>query len=1144
MVSLLLAAPSLAHGAQMLQPSVLGSGDGLSASGGGSQVSFMPQDYCVQSPVAAGASSGQHGCQPLGSAAFVVGNLTNHGGPVMHSATNYAIFWLPPGYHFDTPSIDPPYPNASDANYQALVAQYFRDLSNTAFYSILQQYDDRSGAPGLAVGFGGSWADASPYPNSEGSKANPLQDSDIQAEVARAISANDWSPGSGNNGFFVFTGQNVFSCAGSGCSYKDYCAYHSAFQASGGQDVVYANIPDPGNANAGSCLATAATGSSAPNGAAFADSAINLVAHEEFESVTDPIFNGWYFQDQSHEIADECAWKFGSVAGDGSNVALNGHGYLLQEMWSNKVGGCYLPQTSSALVVVPGYQVLGGGSGFTPPRLTYFSAGALKSTPLSTVPQTLSVDLGSEWNVTATLQGSSSAERWQVGQASTGVFKFGGTFEFTYYHQYLVDFEFGVLGGGSGYSAPSITLTQFGSQASQRASSAATGQGSWADAQSSYNYTGQLPGSGPSERLAAQSAGGMVASGGIVVSQYYHQYLVPFSYSGGGGGSSPPAFAYSSLGLALNSSLGSQSQSFWVDSGARYSATNPLGGSTTTERWFTPLGAGTVSSASALQLAYYHQFFVSVQGGAAPSAWFNSSAQATVTTPGVYARSLGAGMRVTGYQTDGGAVQAVAPTIGPVSVVLQMNGPHTLAFSTVAQYQVSLDQGASAALLSMTSPTVPGDPWWYDSGSSVTLVLNGAWGRDSTSGTRLVSYATDGGTPLELATVDPVTVMQSVRVSSPHSVTALVTAQYRLSTQGGSVQSSTPPSIGGDPGWYDSGTRVSIVYSYVWNQTLGARVSALGISIDGVQGQLPRSGTGTFQEALVMDMSHVLDVAQVVQYQLSVSGGSGVTVAPQSPTGDAFYDSGSSVTVSSERTWDVAALSRDALISYRIDGGSSVTLDPVDGSAIFSTPSITFDRPHQVVLGSATQYLVGFRFTDALGKRTVTPTSLQIETSQPDETFPVQGSRVWLNAGSTFVIKQLLWENADVKPLGQVDGVDAPRNFTIAARVYDATLRVSDYLQFPISGAAASIQLANQTSITRITGADGTVSMASIPLGLFNATVSYLGASQRVSGDVSAGGSQVGVKLVASLPDFGAVGGGVTLGLLAAYFVMKRKRSA
>lgn len=448
----------------------------------------MPQDLCAR-------------CALVGTATSSVGNVTSHGGPVMHSVTNYAIFWLPSGYHFDSPSIDHPYANASDASYEGLVGQYLRDLSNTAYYSIVQQYTDASGGPGFATPFGGSWLDTSPYPGSEGTRANPLQDSDIEAEVTKAMSANGWSAGNGNNEFFVFTGENVFGCAGDTCSYNGYCAYHSAFEASNGEDVIYADIPDPGNANTGSCLATTATGAAAPNGAAFADSAVNLVAHEGFEAVTDPVFNGWYYQDTDHEIADECVWRFGTVAGDGSNILLNGDKYLVQEMWSNKAGGCFLPAAVPTLKVVANYQALGGGSGFTPPTFTYFSGGVLENTLLSTTPQNLNVDSGSVWNVTGTLGGSTSSERWQVVQTTSGTLRFAETFEFDYYHQYKVGFGFDVTGGGSGYSAPSVEVTQLGAPESATASPSGAGQGVWADARSSYNYTSQLPGSSSDEKM-------------------------------------------------------------------------------------------------------------------------------------------------------------------------------------------------------------------------------------------------------------------------------------------------------------------------------------------------------------------------------------------------------------------------------------------------------------------------------------------------------------------------------------------------------------------------------------------------------------------------------------------------------------------
>lgn len=357
------------------------------------------------------------------------------------------------------------------------------------------------------------------------------------------------------------------------------------------------------------------------------------------------------------------------------------------------------------------------------------------------------------------------------------------------------------------------------------------------------------------------------------------------------------------------------------------------------------------------------------------------------------------------------------------------------------------------------------------------------------------------------------------------------------------MQSLTAPSIAGDAGWYDIGTKVAASFNYVWNETQSSRMNILGISVDGVAAKLSRAGTGTFQESIAMDRAHVLSVSPVTQYRLTVSGGSAVQEAPPSPTADAFYDASSSVLISSARIWNPAPLTREALVSYSLDGGSNQTLDiPYNDPGSFSTPSITFDGPHQVTFGSATQYLVALRFTDATGFKEIAPDSLEIGASHSNSSVEVQGGKVWLDADASYVVKQLLWENADVKPLNQVVSVSAPQNVTIAARVYDATLKVSDYLSIPISGATANIKLANGTSLTRATGGDGTVSLGSIPLGRFNATISYLGTSQAIAADTSQG-SQVDSRFAASLPDVGVSVGVVALAVLGAYAVLRRRRA-
>lgn len=269
------------------------------------------------------------------------GNLTYHNGPVMHNPQEFLIFWLPSGYSFDNPTIDPQSISPSDASYEQLLIRYFLDVCKpNPFYSIVQQYRDATNSIG-ACSLGGYWTDNSNYPGGRGSSSNPLTDVDMQNEVSSAMIANGWGSNNGNNEFFVFTGYNVISCAGLSC-FGNFCAYHSYFVPTGGSPIVYANMPDVGTF--GGCWA-----SSYPNRDIFIDSEINVMSHEQFESLTDPIFpTGWIYRDTAHEIGDECAWIFGT---SGATLVIGADYYRLQLEWSNDASGCqgFIPPPAGLL---------------------------------------------------------------------------------------------------------------------------------------------------------------------------------------------------------------------------------------------------------------------------------------------------------------------------------------------------------------------------------------------------------------------------------------------------------------------------------------------------------------------------------------------------------------------------------------------------------------------------------------------------------------------------------------------------------------------------------------------------------------------------------------------------------------------------
>ncbi len=243
-------------------------------------------------------------------------NLQYGGGPVMRGTTNaYAIFWEPTG------NVTP--------TFNSLLERYFGDVGGSPLYQIANQYTDSSGGFASNSRLAGTWLDRTRYPSST------LQDSDIQNEVSRALQANGWQP-SLDNIFFVFTENNTTICAGSECSNNAFCAYHNFF----GSDTIYAAMPYTG-ANPQGCIAQ-----QGPNGDSTADAEINVTSHEQMEAATDPLLNAW-LDNSGQEIGDKCAWMFGTVNPDGSNVTWSGDKYIVQEEWDNHSSSCRLTPSTN-----------------------------------------------------------------------------------------------------------------------------------------------------------------------------------------------------------------------------------------------------------------------------------------------------------------------------------------------------------------------------------------------------------------------------------------------------------------------------------------------------------------------------------------------------------------------------------------------------------------------------------------------------------------------------------------------------------------------------------------------------------------------------------------------------------------------------
>jgi hypothetical protein len=137
--------------------------------------------------------------------------------------------------------------------------------------------------------------------------------------------------------FFLMTPNGVGSCfdgVSNQCSTNDYCAYHSAFTDSSGEDVIYANEPYEGP-----YPGCTGSGQGFPNDV-DADTTVNTISHEHNEAITDPFGNAWVGSDGVSENGDLCAYGFGMPLGgtpgvDAYNQLINGHQYDLQQEFSN-----------------------------------------------------------------------------------------------------------------------------------------------------------------------------------------------------------------------------------------------------------------------------------------------------------------------------------------------------------------------------------------------------------------------------------------------------------------------------------------------------------------------------------------------------------------------------------------------------------------------------------------------------------------------------------------------------------------------------------------------------------------------------------------------------------------------------------------
>jgi hypothetical protein len=256
-----------------------------------------------------------HGKRGGGKSAGPIGY---HGGPVLDAPAtapvNVYLIW---------------YGNWSGNTATAILPDFLSHLGGSPYFNINTTYYEI--VNGIAYNVENS-VHYSGSVNDNYSRGANLNNGAVAAIVANAIS-NLGLPEDPNGVYFVLTSQDVK--LGGFCG--SFCAWHT-HGTIGGADLKYAFVGNPDR-----CPSACEVQSSiSPNDNPGADGMADSIAHELEESVTDPDFNAWYFND-GEENADKCAWTYGQTytTGNGStaNMKLGGRDYLIQQNWVNQGAG-------------------------------------------------------------------------------------------------------------------------------------------------------------------------------------------------------------------------------------------------------------------------------------------------------------------------------------------------------------------------------------------------------------------------------------------------------------------------------------------------------------------------------------------------------------------------------------------------------------------------------------------------------------------------------------------------------------------------------------------------------------------------------------------------------------------------------------
>jgi hypothetical protein len=240
--------------------------------------------------------------------------------------------------------------------------------------------------------------------------------------------------------------------------------------------------------------------------------------------------------------------RYGDYFGASQDPSEPGIVWVAGEYGTTTGWATFIAAMAETVRFTVGYAVQGGGSGYLPPTLTYVAGGQSVTVALTASPAVYTVDAGTAWSVSAILGGSGTTERWATNETVSGIAMRSESLAFRYSHQFSASFDYRVTGGGSGYSAPSVSYLQFALARSNNANLTV-----WVDAGSPYSFPSSLGGSNATERwmAGAQNLTGNVGASVAVEIVYRHQAFLMFGFQGPAESSMSPGTGWYDVGSSL-----------------------------------------------------------------------------------------------------------------------------------------------------------------------------------------------------------------------------------------------------------------------------------------------------------------------------------------------------------------------------------------------------------------------------------------------------------------------------------------------------------------------------------------------------------------------------------------------------------------